>query len=137
MIVDQNHQCFMKVKTYKPKVKGTIYFDLECRFNKDQIHIVNYAVAYDTNLDKYFHFSGLDAFFDWIAHIDHDDYTFIAHNGASYDFQFVLQYLIRRLHQPPKTFIVNGSKIVTMVIKIRDISIRFIDSCSFIARPLA
>ena len=58
-------------------------------------------------------------------------YTFIAHNGKSYDMHFALKWLINQGIKP--YCIYNGAKIMFM--EIPKLSIRFIDSLNFLQMP--
>jgi len=61
------------------------------------------------------------------------EYTFIAHYGKGYDFQFVAEWLI--VHSVKPHIIQNAQKIMQLEVQC-DYNIRFVDSISFTLIPL-
>ena len=60
-------------------------------------------------------------------------FTFLAHYGKGYDFQFIHDWLISKSIKP--IIITNGQKILLLEVKL-NYNIKFIDSISFIPGPL-
>ena len=57
----------------------------------------------------------------------------IAHNSKGFDAQFILQYLVNKMHYDPPTLILNGTKIMRMKIG----RSTFIDSLNYFQMPLS
>ena len=94
---------------------------------------MNYCIAQDFNGFEN-EFTNLDDFCRWAFNKNRfRDYTFIAHYGKGYDFQFVAEWLIA--HSVKPNIINNGQKILQLEVK-HDYNIRFIDSISFTLIPL-
>ena len=128
------HSCYMKKVELKPPTNKYMFFDFEAK--KDPItykHIVNYVVAHDFEGKKYIG-NNIDEFCNWAFNKQqHKGYTFIAHYGKGYDFQFIVAWLIE--HGVKPNIIQNGEKIMLVEVK-KDYNIRFVDSLSFIPIPL-
>lgn len=127
-----DHECFMVRKKIKDPNEKYIFYDFETKVTASMKHEVNYCVAQYYNSDEEI-FNTLDEFCDWAFDKKHSGYTFIAHYGKGYDFQFVAEWLISRSVKP--NIIHNGQKILQLEIK-RGYNIRFIDSISFTLMPL-
>ena len=79
-------------------------------------------------------FHKVGEFCEWVFNKSrHKGYTFLAHYGKGYDFQFIAEWLIE--HGVKQYIIHNGQKIIQMEVKC-DYNIRFIDSISFTPMPL-
>ena len=96
-------------------------------------HIVNHVNA------QYFDgaeniFGNIDDFCKWVFTKEHKGFTFIAHYGKGYDFQFVQDWLINK-HGIKPNIISNGQKLLCLELK-SEYNIRFIDSISFIQSAL-
>ena len=79
-------------------------------------------------------FGNIDEFCKWVFNkAKHTGYTFIAHYGKGYDFQFIAEWLIA--HSVKPNIIHNGQKIMQLEVK-HSYNIRFIDSISFTLIPL-
>ena len=76
----------------------------------------------------------LDDFGEYLFNERHSYYTVIAHNGRSYDFQFLLKYMISQ-GMNPSNIIYSGSKIMYMTLE--KLHMRFIDSLNFLPMPLS
>jgi len=124
----------MQRKTLKPPTEKYIFFDFETTVDKGSKHVVNFCVAQYFNGDEEI-FRSIDAFCNWAFRKRHRDYTFIAHYGKGYDFQFVQEWLVAHTATARPTVIMNGQKILMLEVK-RDYNIRFIDSISFTMQPL-
>ena len=57
----------------------------------------------------------------------------IAHNSKGFDAQFILQYLVNKMHYDPPSLILNGTKIMRMKIG----RTTFIDSLNYFQMPLS
>ena len=93
-------------------------------FNNNHINNNNSYIIHHT----------IDEFCYWACSPRHKGYTFIAHNGKGYDFQFIHEWLINCNDLVPKLTCV-GEKILCLQVK-KELNIRFIDSLSFIQQPL-
>ena len=156
--VGKNHKCFMK----KVKAKGGyctvdskkpcknnysikkkdwcyscrtytdkyIFYDFEATQNTGT-HNVNLSIAQDFEGNEYIH-NDIESFCKDFINDKFKGYTFIAHNGKSYDMHFVLKWLVDQGIKP--YCIYNGAKIMFM--EIPKLFIRFIDSLNFHQMPL-
>jgi hypothetical protein len=118
-----------KVKEISEKY---IFYDFETKFTANNKHEVNYCIAHDFNGNETI-FYNVDDFCKWAFNKTHRGYTFIAHYGKGYDFQFVAEWLIA--HSVKPNIISKGQKIMQLEVK-EDYNIRFIDSISFTLMPL-
>ena len=154
--VSKNHKCFMKkvrakgghcsnkntcknndsskktdwcysCRTYTEKY---IFYDFECTQNTGT-HTVNLSIAQDFEGKEYVH-NSIEEFCKCFINDKFKGYTYIAHNGKSYDMHFVLKWLVDQGIKP--YCIYNGAKIMFM--EIPKLSIRFIDSLNFLQMPL-
>ena len=132
LYVDKSHQCYMLQKEIKPYSEKYVFFDFEAKLVSNK-HIVNYCIAHDFDgKENIFH--TIDEFCSWAFSPSHKGYTFIAHYGKGYDFQFIVEWLIAHGGVKPK-IIHNGQKIMQLEV-MNGHNIRFIDSISFIPMPL-
>ena len=125
LYVTDNHQCYMLKKDIQNYSTKYIFFDFETKLDKNDKHIVNFCVAQDFEGNE-FCFENINDFCNWA--FKHRGYTFIAHYGKGYDFQFVAEWLIS--HSVKPKIINNGQKILQLEVG-GGYSIRFIDSISF------
>lgn len=135
MVKMKDHQCYVKTKSIKEPCNKLIFLDFEC-CQETGTHIVNLDRVYKIEggeVKKYW-FKNIDDFCKWAIHKDNKNYTFIAHNGKGYDFQFILKYCVEQAMNPFTIY--AGSKIMCMTIQ-NQLNIRFIDSFNFITMPLA
>ena len=132
--VNRDHQCYMLKKDIKPHSEKYVFFDFETKLDPEtKKHIVNYCIAQYFNSDER-EFSNIDEFCKWVFNkAKHAGYTFIAHYGKGYDFQFIAEWLIA--HGVKPNIIHNGQKIMQLEVK-HSYNIRFIDSISFTLIPL-
>ena len=134
--VPMNHECYMLQQKIKESSVNYIFYDFETKLDPTtKKHIVNYCVAQYFNGEEKV-FTTLDGFCEWAFVTEktkHKGYTFIAHYGKGYDFQFVAEWLIAHAVKP--NIIYNGQKILQLEVK-RDYNMRFIDSISFTLMPL-
>ena len=93
---------------------------------------MNYAIAQYFD-GREFVFRNVNEFCNWVFTKDHKNFTFIAHYGKGYDFQFIHNWILSRGIKP--NIISNGQKLLSLEIKL-DYNIRFIDSISFIPMAL-
>ena len=92
---------------------------------------------YDKCLIKSSTFYGyicVDDFCEWLFTEENRNTTVMAHNGAGYDFKFILQWCITKKHLLPSSFIRQGSRITYMTFE--KYRLRFIDSYNFFMEPL-
>jgi len=59
----------------------------------------------------------------------------VAHNGQKFDFYFVLKYFYQTKYFIP-SLVINGTLIMQMTVKTKNVELRFIDSVNFIPAPL-
>ena len=95
-----------------------------------------YAVSqyFDSEEGDYIYHHNIEDWCKWALCDDHKKYTFIAHNGKGYDFQFILKWIITETSEVPHT-INDGRKITYMTID--KLNIRFVDSLNFLTCRLA
>ena len=129
-VVPKNHKCFMYPKKVKDRSEKYIFFDFESDIS-GEYHKVMYSVSMKFDDETPVIHQDIDEFCRWA--LENKGYTFIAHNGKGYDYQFIIRWIYANTDYQP-FIIFNGSKINYMSIK--ELSIRFIDSLSFITRPL-
>ena len=110
----------------KTRTTKYMFYDLETQQNTGT-HIVNYVNAQDFYGNEYT-FENIGSFCEFVFNVEHEGYTFIAHNAKSFDAQFILKYCIDNAIKP--FCIYNGTKIMYMAIK--EYKIRFIDSINFV-----
>tara|TARA_R100001086_G_scaffold243116_1_gene171605 strand:- start:2739 stop:6575 length:3837 start_codon:yes stop_codon:yes gene_type:complete len=131
-IVRKEHRCFMYPKRLKPPSEKYIYFDFEADISGEQ-HEVMYSVSMYQHDDTPVIHEDINEFCKWAFQPNHKGYTFIAHNGKGYDYQFVIRWVYANTDYQP-FIIFGGQKINYMSIK--ELNIRFIDSLSFLTMPL-
>tara|TARA_R100000951_G_scaffold115995_1_gene126051 strand:- start:3166 stop:6990 length:3825 start_codon:yes stop_codon:yes gene_type:complete len=129
-VVHKDHKCFMYPKKIKEPSENYIFFDFECDISGKH-HEVMYSVSMSFNDPTPIIHHNIDEFCAYC--LDNKNHTFIAHNGKGYDYQFIVRWVYANTDYQP-FIIFNGSKINYMSIK--ELNIRFIDSLSFITRPL-
>lgn len=115
----------------KLSIGSTYAYDFESMFDKDNRHIVNYAVTQKLFSDEQFVCNSLEEFCKFV--LSKKNSTFIAHNGKAYDTWLIHHYLVRETNKRPTKLIMAGNKIMYMKIG----SIRFIDSLNHIAQSLS
>tara|TARA_Y100001937_G_C7134106_1_gene339043 strand:- start:1554 stop:5369 length:3816 start_codon:yes stop_codon:yes gene_type:complete len=131
-IVPKDHRCYMYPKNVKEPSEKYIFFDFEADISGN-FHEVMYSVSmYFDSPEPVIHES-IDEFCEWAFDTKHKGYTYIAHNGKGYDYQFIIRWLYANTDYQP-FIIFSGSKINYMSVK--ELSIRFIDSLSFLTMPL-
>ena len=151
-----DHKCYMKPASEKRIERTTplkyIFFDFECTqdggIHKPNLCVVQkvcedcigqpFETACNTcGEEKQKVFKGetcRDDFCSWLLGDDKHKYSVcIAHNMQGYDGYFILQYLYENAVLPE--VIMNGGK--AMMIRIKEMSIRFIDSLNFFPMPLS
>lgn len=120
--------------------KRYCYYDCEAFVEgPDSTHHCNLVVAQYELKGKMYErvFSGSqsqDDFCAWALSKHHTGWTFIAHNSKKYDNHFVMQYILRNFRGKPEVIVTGGS---VMLIKVKALHIRLIDSCNFMQRPLS
>jgi hypothetical protein len=133
--------CFIKQVEQESKVKfkGLGFFDFDA-YEANGKHVVNLAMAkricklcYEANTtcllcEKQYKFYDIESFVDWLKADGNKDFIWNAHNGKSYDTQFVLQFMYRNAipTDPYIKIIRNGTKIMELRYKtfvIRDSSL--------------
>ena len=109
--VPENYKCYMLMKELKDPSEKYIFFDFETKLEPStNKHIVNYCVAQDFRGNE-IRCTNLDAFCRWaFDKKKHKEYTFIAHYGKGYDFQFIAEWLVAHSMKPD--IINNGQKIL-------------------------
>lgn len=138
-LVQKEHQCYMMPKKFKPESDLYIFFDFETHIDFDKVgrtnHRVMYAVSqyFDADDGDYIYHTSIDEWCKWALTDEHKKYTFIAHNGSGYDFQFILKWIINNTKETPSC-INNGRKIMYMSLDC--FKIRFIDSLNFVTDAL-
>ena len=107
-----------------------VFYDFECTQNTGT-HTVNLSISQDFDGKEYVH-NSIEEFCKCFINDKFKGYTYIAHNGKSYDMHFVLKWLVDQGIKPYCLY--NGAKI--MFLEIPKLSIRFIDSLNFLQMPL-
>lgn len=134
------HKCFFQSKDAKEPTDKLAFFDFECS-QETGVHKVTHVVLRvgNSQFDQVFapdalgrFDSVLTRFCQYIFTDKFKEYTFIAHNGQGYDFQFILQWCLDA-NKPPVNVVRCGQKIKHMVVE----GVRFIDSLSFLLMPLS
>ena len=100
------------------------------RIDAEQTH------EYDNWLVDQVAFTGYgceNKFCEWLFTKCNSNPTVIAHNGAGYDFKFILKWCLHH-GLTPDSYIRQGSHIMYMAF--RKFSLRFVDSCKFFLEPL-
>jgi hypothetical protein len=109
-----------------------MFFDFESSQDTGT-HIVNYCVLKDFSGEINMTFPDCKSFCEFVFQKKNKGFTFIAHYMKGYDGKFVRKYCIDNALCPE--VVMCGSKIMMMTIK--KLRIRFIDSINFIGFPLA
>lgn len=156
--MDPNHKCHMTVDTGKPKTKGFlfIFFDFETRQDEPlpgdpsaNKHIVNLCVSQqycwrcissDSPCDtcslrqRVFKENPVNRFMNYVMEErkKYETVCAIAHNGQSFDFQFLLKYIYEETKFTPN-IISRGTKIILMEAD----NVRFVDSINYFPMALA
>ncbi|KAL4131304.1 hypothetical protein QTP88_008637 [Uroleucon formosanum] len=145
------HQCYMQSRITKggkclvgcTKCGGTnkpyqctftekyLFFDYEAQ-QETGTHIANKIIAHDFFGNKIM-FDTNEEFCKHVISEEYKGYTFIAHYAKGYDSQFILKYLVDNTLKPFTIY--NGTKL--MLLEIKYLSIRIIDSSNFIQGPLS
>ena len=127
------HKCFMMPKKIKSISNRYIYFDFECSQNEGR-HIMNYGIAqyHDDPTSKCFY--TIEQFMEWLLVDEHKGFSVIAHNGRGYDFQLIMEYIYKKTSYKP-VVVYAGSKI--MILTIKGLKLRFVDSLNFLTMPLS
>ena len=88
----------MMPKPLKEASEKYIFFDFESDIS-GPTHYVMYSVSayFDDDPQDYVIHHTIDAFCKWALSDNHKDYTFIAHNGKGYDFQFIMKWILESL----------------------------------------
>lgn len=131
-IVPENHECYMFPKPYKDASTKYIFFDFEADIS-DTTHKVMFSISQYFDDPEPIEHSTIEEFCEWAFQKEHKGYTFIAHNGRGYDYKFIIRWIFDNTEYKPFT-IFAGAKIMCMSVK--ELSIRFIDSLSFLTMPL-
>jgi hypothetical protein len=107
-----------------------LFFDYEAMQETGK-HIANLVISHDFsgNVNS---FKTNEDFCKWLISRDHKGYTAIAHYSKGYDSYFILKYCVENGIKP--FCIYNGSKI--MLMEIKSINLRIIDSSNFVQGPL-
>ncbi|EFA13170.1 hypothetical protein TcasGA2_TC001811 [Tribolium castaneum] len=107
-----------------------LFFDYEAMQETGK-HIANLVISHDFsgNVNS---FKTNEDFCKWLFSRVHKGYTAIAHYSKGYDSYFILKYCVENGIKP--FCIYNGSKI--MLMEIKSINLRIIDSSNFVQGPL-
>jgi hypothetical protein len=107
-----------------------LFFDYEAMQETDK-HIANLVISHDFsgNVNS---FETNEDFCKWLISRDHKGYTAIAHYSKGYDSYFILKHCVENGIKPFCVY--NGSKI--MLMEIKSINLRIIDSSNFVQGPL-
>ena len=132
----ENHRCYIKKGKLNSEPMKIMIYDFETMTDKNNVHIVNLAVAIDINNkeNKSNIFKGTDDFCEWIFQKEHHNYTFIAHNSKGFDNHFILKYAIE--NNLLMETIRNGNKLMYTKTHKKNLNIRFIDSFLFMSSSL-
>ena len=131
-VVGKEHKCYMFPKPLKKPSEQYIFFDFESDIS-GEFHEVMFAISQYFHSPESIQHNNLTEWCDWAFTKEHKGYTFIAHNGKGYDYKFIIQWIYE--NTPYQPFVIfAGQKIMYM--SITELKIRFIDSLSFITKPL-
>lgn len=139
--VTERHQCFMKVTKPKKPHEQFLFADFEATQDTGT-HIVNLAVTQTQDGTSWPVFGTIE---DWVEHLLHPEwqgYTVVFHNGKGYDFQFILNNVLKRRGFKYRISpVMVGAKILYFTLtKNRRFSnksgIRFVDSVNFLPMAL-
>jgi len=109
----KDHQCHMLKKDIKPHSENYMFFDFETKLDRQtNKHVVNYCIVYDFNGTENI-FCCIGDFCKWAYVKKHKGYTFVAHYGNVYDFQFIAEWLIDHGIKPH--IIHNDQKIIQQI----------------------
>lgn len=132
-IVPKDHKCYMMPKKIKEYSEKYIFFDFESDISGEQ-HEVMFSISMYFDSPKPVEHRDIKEFCSWAFDPSkHKGYTFIAHNGKGYDYQFIIRWIYEYTDYQP-FIIFAGAKIMYM--SIPDLNIRFIDSLNFLTMPL-
>ena len=131
-VCHKDHKCYMYPKRLKPPSSKYIFFDFEADISGAQ-HEVMYSVSMTFDDETPIIHEDINEFCEWAFQLEHKGFTFLAHNGKGYDYQFIIRWIYENTDYQPFV-IFGGQKIMYMSIK--ELNIRFIDSLSFITMPL-
>ena len=133
LIVPKNHKCYMMPKKIKQHSEKYIFFDFESDISGNQHEVMFSISMYFDNPEPVRHLN-IHEFCSWAFNPElHKGFTFIAHNGKGYDYQFIIRWIYEYTDYQP-FLIFAGAKIMYM--SIPDLKIRFIDSLNFLTMPL-
>lgn len=127
------HKCYMMPKKIKDVCDKYIYFDFECSQDTGR-HTMNYGIAQYQGESESKEFMNINEFMTWLLQDTHKGYSVLAHNGRGYDFQIIMEYIYRETTFKP-VVVYAGSKI--MILTIKELRLRFVDSLNFLTMPLA
>jgi hypothetical protein len=107
-----------------------LFFDYEAMQETGK-HIANLVISHDFsgNVNS---FKTNEDFCKWLISRDHRGHTAIAHYSKGFDSYFILKYCVENGIKPFCVY--NGSKI--MLMEIKSINLRIIDSSNFVQGPL-
>jgi len=148
------HECIIKEKKLKDPVTIVWYADFECFVEPDSYkHIVNFAVAQkvcwmDENGEtvpssevedqKIFH--NIDQFCHWLLQEENFGMVVVFHNGRSYDFHFIREWMLSNDHSWHFDCIKRGNKMISMTLTASvngKKKITLLDSISFLTSSLS
>lgn len=130
----ENHKCYLQPPTKEHKTdNGYIYADFEAT-QETGTHEVNLFHAVLNKFNSDITLPDCNSACKWLITPEQYGHTVIMHNGQGYDFQFILDWLVKNGHTP---FVIrNGGKITFMSIGHGKTMIRFVDSLNFLQMPL-
>lgn len=131
-IVNKDHKCYMFPARIKAHSENYIFFDFEADIS-DLNHRVMYAISMYYNDPTPIAHSNIDEWCRWAFQKKHKNHTFIAHNGRGYDYKFVIKWIYENTDFKPNPIFAGGK---IMYLSVPEIKVRFIDSLSFITKPL-
>jgi len=129
----EGHSCFMMPKKIKDTSDDYIFFDFECSQDTGR-HDMNYGIAEYLDDATPVEFMNIDQFMEWLLVEKHKGFSVLAHNGRGYDFQLIMEYIYKKTVYKP-VVVYAGSKI--MILTIKELNMRFVDSLNFLTMPLA
>jgi len=135
----KDHLCYQQPlkeeDTFELEKDNYVFFDFETYCDENAVHQVNLAKSAYADVTKPLvtHYT-IQEFCDWALIKEHNNFTFIAHNGRGYDFHPILKYMHEN-NLTPFTIFAQG-KITYMSLEGKGMNIRFVDSLSFISTAL-
>lgn len=155
--VFKHHVCCIKQEKKHDIIANVFYADFECFVDKTtNNHIVNFAVVQQVSwmnedgsitpndaVQNQFVFTSIESFCNWLCSEDRLGSVVVFHNGRSYDFHFIRNFLLQDNSMWHFDCIKRGLKIISMTLspkksikKKKNQTVTLLDSISFLSSSL-